>query len=78
MPDPPDSLHMVDSSQYEQQQEELLLEARMADIRRKLLVLSGKGGVGKSTVAANLAAAQARARKRVGLLSTSTGPASPS
>lgn len=48
--------------------EELKLEHRLAAIRHKLLVLSGKGGVGKSTVAANLAAALARAGKRVGLL----------
>lgn len=37
-------------------------------IERKLLVFSGKGGVGKSTVAANLAVLLARAGKRVGLL----------
>jgi len=41
---------------------------RMARIGRKLLVLSGKGGVGKSTVAANLAVALAEKGKTVGLL----------
>src|SRR6056297_2947874 len=35
--------------------EELELATRMEQIGRKILVLSGKGGVGKSTVAANLA-----------------------
>jgi len=51
-----------------QQQAEQALKSRMADIDRKILVLSGKGGVGKSTVAANLAAALALAGNRVGLL----------
>jgi len=37
-------------------------------IRRKLLVFSGKGGVGKSTVAANLAVLLGLAGQRVGLL----------
>ncbi len=37
-------------------------------ITHKLLVFSGKGGVGKSTVAANLAVALALAGNRVGLL----------
>jgi Mrp family chromosome partitioning ATPase len=40
----------------------------MCRIKRKFLVLSGKGGVGKSTVAVNLAAALAMAGKKVGLL----------
>ncbi|MDP8234908.1 MAG: P-loop NTPase [Candidatus Erginobacter occultus] len=43
---------------------------------RKIIVLSGKGGTGKSTVAVNLAAALAAAGKRVGLLDADiTGPA---
>jgi len=40
----------------------------MKNIGRTLLVLSGKGGVGKSTVASQLAFALARSGRRVGLL----------
>ncbi len=45
-------------------------KANMAAIKNKILVLSGKGGVGKSTVAANLAAELARNGFKVGLLDT--------
>jgi ATP-binding protein involved in chromosome partitioning len=41
---------------------------RMSQIKHKILVLSGKGGVGKSTVAANLAVSLSLAGKSVGLL----------
>jgi Mrp family chromosome partitioning ATPase len=54
------------------------LLSRLCHIRHKILVLSGKGGVGKSTVAANLAAALMLAGKRVGLLDVDIhGPSIP-
>ena len=58
--------------------EELLLQSRMERIGHRLLVLSGKGGVGKSTVAANLAVFLASAGKAVGLLDVDVhGPSIP-
>ncbi len=54
------------------------LELRLGAIEHKVLVLSGKGGVGKSTVATNLAVALARRGKRVGLLDVDIhGPSIP-
>lgn len=44
------------------------LDSRMAQIKHKIMVLSGKGGVGKSTVAANVAVGLAMEGKKVGLL----------
>jgi ATP-binding protein involved in chromosome partitioning len=52
--------------------------SRMERIEHKIVVVSGKGGVGKSTVAVNLAAALAMAGKRVGLLDVDIhGPSVP-
>jgi ATP-binding protein involved in chromosome partitioning len=54
------------------------LLSRMCRIGHKVMVLSGKGGVGKSTVAVNLATALAMAGKRVGLLDVDMhGPSVP-
>ena len=48
------------------------------EVKNIVLVMSGKGGVGKSTVAANLAVALARAGARVGLLDADMyGPSVP-
>ncbi|MFQ5882211.1 MAG: P-loop NTPase [Candidatus Methylomirabilales bacterium] len=44
------------------------LKARMAGIKTQLAVMSGKGGVGKSAVTANLAAAFAMRGSAVGIL----------
>jgi len=69
-------LPLIDDAR--QRKEEEMLSQRMSDVRHKLLVLSGKGGVGKSTVAANLALALAKAGKRVGLLDVDIhGPSIP-
>lgn len=58
--------------------ERQVLQRRLSRIRHKLLVLSGKGGVGKSTVAVNLAMSLSLAGKRVGLLDVDIhGPSVP-
>jgi ATP-binding protein involved in chromosome partitioning len=52
--------------------------ARLRDVRHVIAVASAKGGVGKSTVAANLAAALAAGGSRVGLLDADVyGPSVP-
>jgi len=62
----------------QKQAEDALLQGRMARIKQKIVVLSGKGGVGKSTVSANLAIALARAGNTVGLLDVDVhGPSIP-
>jgi len=62
----------------EQQAEEARLQATLSHIRNTIVVMSGKGGVGKSSTAANIAAGLALAGKRVGLLDVDVhGPSIP-
>lgn len=77
--DPDCSAHQRRSGEREQDYlERMALQSRMCRIKHKLLVLSGKGGVGKSTVAVNLATALALAGKRVGILDVDLhGPSVP-
>lgn len=74
-----ETLHVADEyMNAKRQREKMILQQRMNEIDRKLLVLSGKGGVGKSTVAANLAVALADTGKKVGLLDVDIhGPSIP-
>ncbi|MBF0482319.1 MAG: Mrp/NBP35 family ATP-binding protein [Desulfovibrionaceae bacterium] len=54
------------------------LQTNLSRIGRKIVVMSGKGGVGKSTVAVNLAAALAASGLRTGLLDVDIhGPSVP-
>jgi Mrp family chromosome partitioning ATPase/predicted Fe-Mo cluster-binding NifX family protein len=56
------------SPHQEPSQEEKTLTRALKRIRHKLVVMSGKGGVGKSSVAVSLALSLARRGKRVGLM----------
>jgi len=50
--------------------QEVNIHSRMSKIDRKILIMSGKGGVGKSTVTVNLANALLEAGHTVGVLDT--------
>ena len=49
-------------------EDEIKVSLALSQMKNRLLVFSGKGGVGKSTVAANLALALAQKGQKVGLL----------
>lgn len=52
----------------ERRQQDRQIEVNLAQIGRKILVMSGKGGVGKSTVASYVALLLSKKGKKVGLL----------
>jgi len=60
--------HETEEQYQRRLQEHRQLRSRVDRIKHKILILSGKGGVGKSTVAVNLALSLVEAGKRVGLL----------
>jgi len=53
---------------FERAQQDKMIEANLGRVGRKILVMSGKGGVGKSTVASYLALLLSQNGSRVGLL----------
>lgn len=59
---------LISKEELEELREDLMLVDSLTRIEHTLMVLSGKGGVGKSTVAVNLAASLAAADREVGLL----------
>ena len=65
-------------SSKEKSAEDCRLKNAMLNIKHKIVVMSGKGGVGKSTVAVNLAVSLAMAGNKVGLLDVDIhGPSVP-
>ncbi len=72
--------NMAQIQAYRQQAsgEQQKLKDRMSKIKHKIAIISGKGGVGKSTVTVNLASAFAMRGKRVGVLDADIhGPSVP-
>lgn len=72
--------NMAQLEAYRQQQsdDQERLKARMSQIKHKIAVISGKGGVGKSTVTVNLGAALAKQGFKVGVLDADIhGPSIP-
>jgi len=74
-PDPNDEQKAQMEQAYQQMRRKMRMTKLNDDVRHKFMVLSGKGGVGKSTVATGLALSLARKGLKIGLLDIDiTGP----
>jgi ATP-binding protein involved in chromosome partitioning len=72
------NMAQIQAYRKQAQEEQQQLKERMGKIKHKIAVISGKGGVGKSTVTVNLATAFAMKGKRVGVLDADIhGPSVP-
>lgn len=73
-----ESTNPTDKRKTEMLEQQTTLRTRMSKIKHKIAIISGKGGVGKSTVAVNIAAVFAKAGNRVGILDADVhGPSVP-
>jgi len=71
-------MKMAGSQKEQHQQQDVEIKERLGRIKNKILVMSGKGGVGKSSVAAYLSVALAKRGYRVGLMDVDLhGPSIP-
>jgi len=67
-----------ESRETQMKQQEQDIKERLAHIKNKILVMSGKGGVGKSSIAAYLSVALAKRNYKVGLMDVDLhGPSIP-
>jgi Mrp family chromosome partitioning ATPase len=72
------TLNTLNPGDVERAQQDRMIETNLGRIGRKILVMSGKGGVGKSTVASYLALLLSKKGYRVGLLDVDLhGPSIP-
>lgn len=72
------NLAQLQAYRQQQTEEQKQLKDRMGKIKHKIAVISGKGGVGKSTITVNLATSFAMQGKRVGILDADIhGPSVP-
>lgn len=60
----------ADDRKRQQELQDQMIKENMARIKHKIIIMSGKGGVGKSTVATNLAFGLSFAGFKVGILDT--------